>query len=327
MSLVSKLICFASAALLAAVSLVSCGSAPANTDGSDKLNIICTDFSEYDWTRAISEGAADTEVRYLLENGTDIHNYQPSVQDMLEIADCDLFIYVGGESESWVDDALKNSSGSGRRVLRLFDVLGQSVKTEELKYVMEDHEGGSHNDSGSGYDEHIWLSLRNADTICVSICDALCGLDPASSEIYRSNLDKYRAELRALDEEYRTVSDGTDSRTLIFGDRFPFRYLADDYGFDYYAAFPGCSAETEASFDTIARLSEKLNELELDTVFIIENSDDSIARSVIANSGNTSAGIETLDSIQSVSRDDIGKGASYLSIMRKNLETLKKVLY
>ena len=326
MSLISKLICFVSAAVLAAVSLVSCWSAPARTVSSGRLNIICTDFSEYDWTRVISEGSGTTDIRYLLESGTDIHNYQPSAQDMLDIAGCDLFIYVGGESESWVDDALKNSSYGSRKVLKLFDVLGQSVKTEELKYGMETHENGIHDD-GPEYDEHVWLSLKNADIICGSICDCLCRLDPANSGIYRSNLENYRGKLKALDADYRSMSDGTSSKTLIFGDRFPFRYLTDDYGFDYYAAFSGCSAETEASFDTIARLSEKLNELELDTVFIIESSDDSIARSVITNSGNTGASIETLDSIQSVSRDDIGKGASYISIMRKNLETLKKVLY
>lgn len=313
-------------AVLLTALFTGCGSSEAaKKDG--KLNIVCTNFSEYDWTKNIIGDTDSADITYLLESGIDVHNYQPSVDDMVTISNCDMFIYVGGESESWVDDALKNSSNKNRKVVKLFDTVKNELKEEELKDGMEEeHEEGSHIENEPEYDEHVWLSVRNAETMCSSICDDLCALDPDNADKYKKNLGSYTGKLKKLDESYTDMADSASSKAVLFGDRFPFRYLVDDYGLDYYAAFAGCSAESEASFETVAKLANKLDTLKLDTVFIIENSDDSLAKSIINNSKTKNAAIEKLNSLQSVTGDDITKGATYISIMQNNLDTLKKVL-
>ena len=321
MSFFYKTVSLAAAAVIAAASLTGCAGGAKKPDG--RLSIVCTSFSEYDWTRNIVGSTDSADLTYLLGSGTDIHNYQPSTRDLLAISDCDIFMYTGGSSEIWVDEALKNSRNKDMKVLRLFDALGQSIKEEELKEGMEAEDG---EDDGKEYDEHIWLSLKNAEILCGSICDTLCGADPVNAASYRDNLASYTEKLSALDAEYTEMSEKAQVKTVLFGDRFPFRYLVDDYGIDYYAAFPGCSAETAASFETVATLAGKLDELHLDTVFIIENSDDSVARSIIDNSKSRNAAIEQLNSIQSVTQKDIDGGTTYISIMEKDLETLKKVL-
>lgn len=320
---IGRTLSFAAAAVIAAVSLTAC------TDGKKKsddcrLSIVCTSFSEYDWTRNIIGSTDSADVTYLLKSGVDMHNYQPSTEDMLAVSDCDMLIYVGGSSEVWVDSALENKRNDDMKVLRLFEVLGQDIKEEELKDGMEEDE--DEEDGGKEYDEHIWLSLKNAELLCGSICEALCKKDPSNADSYRSNLESYTQKLNALDSEYAEMAENASVKTVLFGDRFPFRYLVDDYGIDYYAAFPGCSAETAASFETVAVLAQKVDKLGLDSVFIIENSDDSIARSIISSSENHNASIEVLDSIQSVTAAEAESGTTYLSIMEKNLETLKKVL-
>lgn len=318
------------AALLASVfltaTLIGCAAEKPSDNNSGRLSIVCTNFSEYDWTREIIGDTDSADIRYLLESGMDIHNYQPSAQDMMTISDCDMFIYVGGESESWVDDALKSVKNKDMKVIKLFESVGINIREEEHKEGMQEEHVHTDDDDEEEYDEHVWLSLDNAKLICSDICSSLCELDSANADKYKSNLAAYTDKLSALDEEYSDMAESADTKTLLFGDRFPFRYLLDDYGLDYYAAFKGCSAETEASFETIANLAEKMDELDLDTVFIIENSDDSIAKSIISSSKNKNAKIQKLNSIQSVTSDDISRGASYISIMNDNLDTLKKVL-
>ncbi len=314
------------AAVMFAAMFTGCGSTSA-AEKKEKLSIVCTDFSEYDWTRNIVGESGNTDITYLLSSGIDIHNYQPSVDDMMTISNCDMFIYVGGESESWVDDALKSSANKNMKVIKLFDAVQDSLKEEELKEGIEEGpEDHIHNEDEPEYDEHVWLSVRNAQTVCSAICDDLCELDPANADKYRSNLSAYSSELSSLDNAFSDMAANASTKTVLFGDRFPFRYLVDDYGIDYYAAFAGCSAESEASFETVAKLAGKLDELKLDTVFIIENSNDSLARSIINNSKNKNAAVEKLNSLQSVTDSDIAGGASYISIMQDNLDTLKKVL-
>ena len=317
------------AALLASVfltaTLIGCAAEKPSVNNSGRLSIVCTNFSEYDWTREIIGDTDSADIRYLLESGMDIHNYQPSAQDMMTISDCNMFIYVGGESESWVDDALKGVKNKDMKVIKLFESVGSNIRKEEHKEGMQEEHVHTDDDEEE-YDEHVWLSLSNAKLICSDICSSLCELDSANADKYKSNLAAYTDKLSALDEEYSDMAESADTKTLLFGDRFPFRYLLDDYGLDYYAAFNGCSAETEASFETIANLAEKMDELDLDTVFIIENSDDSIAKSIISSSKNKNAKIQKLNSIQSVTSDDISRGVSYISIMNDNLDTLKKVL-
>ena len=317
------------AAVMAAVlscSFTGCSQGELSSDPG-KIDVICTTFSEYDWTRQIVGDSKNVEITYLLDNGVDLHNYQPSAEDIMKISDCDMFVYVGGESDKWVDDALKEARNKDMQVVKLLDSIGDFAKEEEVKEGMEaEEEEEEGEDEGPEYDEHVWLSLRNAEICCEDICDSLCKLDSAGAEGYKANLAAYNAELDALDSEYMDMADNAKIKTIVFGDRFPFRYLVDDYGIDYYAAFVGCSAETEASFETIVGLSNKIDELGIDTVFTIENSDPSIAQAVIDNSQNKDRSIETLNSIQSVTADTVSSGATYISIMRQNLETLRKVL-
>ena len=317
------------AAVMAAVlscSFTGCSHGELSSD-PEKIDVICTTFSEYDWTRQIVGDSKNVEITYLLDNGVDLHNYQPSAEDIMKISDCDMFVYVGGESDKWVDDALKEARNKDMQVVKLLEVLGDFAKEEEVKEGMEaEEEEEEGEEEGPEYDEHVWLSLRNAEICCEDICDSLCKLDSAGADGYKANLAAYNAELDALDSEYMDMADNAKIKTIVFGDRFPFRYLVDDYGIDYFAAFVGCSAETEASFETIVGLSNKIDELGIDTVFTIENSDPSIAQAVIDNSADKSRSIETLNSIQSVTADTVSSGATYISIMRQNLETLRKVL-
>jgi zinc transport system substrate-binding protein len=312
--------------VLLSAALIGC-SAPKSKNNDGRLNIVCTNFSEYDWTREIIGDTDSADVTYLLESGMDIHNYQPDAEDIMTISSCDMFIYVGGESENWVSDALSNKTNKDMKIVKLFDAVNGNIKLEEHKEGMEEEEEEhDHDEDEPEYDEHIWLSVKNAEIICNDICNKLCELDSTNADKYKANLSAYTSKLQALDNDYTEMAENAKVKTLLFGDRFPFRYLVEDYGLDYYAAFKGCSAETEASFETIANLAEKLDEFDLDTVFIIENSSDAIAKSIINSSGNKKASIEKLNSLQSVTSDDIKHGASYISLMNDNLETLKKVL-
>ena len=321
----SKIMALAAAAVMS-FSMVSCDQGELSSK-PDKIEIICTTFSEYDWAREIVGGSEKVEITYLLDNGVDLHNYQPSAEDIMKISDCDMFVYVGGESDKWVNDALAESRNKDMQVVKLLDVLGDFAKEEEIKEGMEaEEEDEEGEDEGPEYDEHVWLSLRNAEICCDAICESLCKLDSEGADTYKSNLEAYNAKLDQLDAEYVDMAENAKVKTVVFGDRFPFRYLVDDYGIDYFAAFVGCSAETEASFETIVNLANKMDELNLDTIFTIENSDASIAKSVIENSKNKDRGIETLDSIQSVTEDMVSGGVTYISIMQKNLDTLRKVL-
>lgn len=323
----SKSLSLTVSAVLAASVFAGCSNTSAAKKDS-KLSIVCTTFSEYDWTKNIIGDTDSAEVTYLLGSGVDLHNYQPTAQDILTISDCDLLMYVGGESEGWVTDTLQDAKNKDMKVIRLFDVLGQSIKEEELKEGMEpeEEEEEGEEEEGPEYDEHVWLSVKNAEVICDAICDSICEKDADNADKYRANLEAYKNELKKLDEGFTEMADSAKTKTVLFGDRFPFRYLVDDYNIDYYAAFVGCSAETAASFETIAKLAEKVDELDLDTVFIIENSDDSIAKSIISNSKKKDITIEKLNSLQSVTKNDINGGASYISLMNENLETLKRVL-
>lgn len=306
----------------------------ASAGGSDKVKIVCTVFPAYDWVRELTKGREDkVDISYLLDRGSDMHSFQPTADDILSITNCDLFVYVGGESDGWARDALANVTDRDVKAVALLDAVGSDAKEEEVKEGMQaeeeehDHEEGEghdHEEEEPEYDEHVWLSLRNAEKICGVICDDLCAADASGSETYKANFSSYKGELDKLDSEFKSLADGAKTKALIFGDRFPFRYFTDDYGFDYYAAFVGCSAETEASFETITFLSKKLDELRTGVVFTIENSDQKIAKAVIESSTDSkNASIASLDSLQSVNRERVDGGATYLSLMKENYETLK----
>lgn len=292
---------------------------------SNKLNIVTTIFPTYDWVREILGAETDrAEITMLLDSGVDLHSYQPTVDDIVKISDCDLFLYVGGESDGWVDDALKNAPNKDRKVIRLLDVLGDSAKAEETVEGMQEEEHD--HEEEAEYDEHIWLSLKNAQVLVAAISEALQESDPARKDTYAANAAAYAEKLSALDGEYRAAVDSGKYKTLLFGDRFPFRYLADDYGLDYYAAFPGCSAETEASFETVSFLAGKMDALGLPCVLTIEGTQHKIAETIVQNTAQKNQQVLTMDSMQAVTANDAASGVSYLSIMEKNLSVLKKAL-
>ena len=310
--------------------LAGCGQQN-NTNKTDKLSIVTTIFPEYDWVKEIlGDTAENAEITMLLDSGVDLHSYQPTVDDIVKISDCDLFLYVGGESDGWVKDALKNAPNEDRTVINLLDVLGDSVKEEETVEGMQeedhDHEDADGHEEEAEYDEHIWLSLKNAQVLVAAISEALQKSDPARKDTYAANSEAYVEKLSALDADYQAAVDSATYKALLFGDRFPFRYLADDYGLDYYAAFPGCSAETEASFETVSFLAGKMDALGLPCVLTIEGTQHKIAETVVQNTSQKNQQILTMDSMQAVTANDAASGVSYLSIMEKNLSVLKKAL-
>ena len=290
------------------------------------MKVVTTIFPEYDWVRQIAGEEADQmDITMLLDNGVDLHSYQPTAEDIMKVSDCDLFVYVGGESDAWVDDALKQAKNKDMQVVNLLDVLGNSVKEEEVIEGMEPEEEGGEEEEPE-YDEHVWLSVKNAEVLSKAIADALEKADPDHKDVYQENVSAYSEKLKNLDAKYQEVVDGASQKTLLFGDRFPFRYLVDDYGLSYYAAFVGCSAESEASFETISFLANKVDELGLKNIMAIENSNQKIAKTIIENTKEKNQKILTLDSMQSTISDDVKNGTTYLSVMEKNLEVLKEAL-
>ena len=307
--------------------LAGCGRQNAPTASDDtKLSIVTTIFPEYDWVREIvGEKADHAEITMLLDSGVDLHSYQPTAADMIKISDCDLFIYVGGESDRWVADALQEAVNKDMVVLNLLDVLGDRVEEEKIVEGMEaDEEKGE--EDGPEYDEHVWLSLKNAETLCSAISDALQQIDPANKDTYAANAAAYTQKLAALDAEYQAAVDTAARKTILFGDRFPFRYLADDYGLSYYAAFVGCSAETEASFETVSFLARKVDELNLPCVLTIEGAQHKIAETIVQNTAEKNQRVLVMDSMQATTAQDAANGTTYLSVMEQNLSVLNEAL-
>ncbi len=311
---------------LLTVSLTGCGGKPKEASKpNEKLRIAAAIFPAYDWAKNIlGENPADAELTLLADNGVDMHSFQPSVDDILTITNADLFIYAGGESDRWVSDALKQADNPDIRIIKMLDVISSAAKEEEIKEGMQTE--AEPEEEEPELDEHVWLSLRNAESVCGAIRDGLSVLDPVNAKVYEENAAAYITKLQTLDSAYQQAISGAPLKTLIFGDRFPFRYLIEDYGLDYYAAFSGCSAETEAGFETITFLSQKADELSLPAVLTIDGSDGRIAGTIVQNTSAKDQQILMLDSMQSVSSKDIEAGKSYLSVMEYDLGILEKAL-
>lgn len=307
-----------------------------DVSGSKKKSIVCTTFPQYDWMRNVLGGYQEEfDLVLLLDSGMDLHSYQPNAEDMARIAGCDMFVYVGGASDLWVEDALKEATNEDMQVVNLMEVLGNSAKEEEIVEGMQDDEHEKEDDEkadkealeqGPEYDEHVWLSLRNARQFVTNLAAAMGKVDPEHAEEYKANGVAYNKELTALDDKYKELAQEAKTNVVLFGDRFPFRYLVDDYGWNYFAAFTGCSAETEASFETIAFLAGKIDDLKLRSVFVLENSDQKIAEAVINSSQEKSCGIISVSSMQAVTAQDVEDGVTYLSIMEDNLAAFQKAL-
>ncbi len=331
----------------AAVALFSCAFA------ASKKSIVCVTYPEYDWVMNIlGDKAASFNVTLLQNNGTDLHSYQPSIKDIAKISVCDMLVFVGGESDEWVEKAVAEAKNKNMVVVNMMEALGDKVKEEEIVEGMQaekeeeedehehehadhdddhdhddhDHDGHHHHHDEVEYDEHVWLSLRNAAALVQTLSQKISELDSANAAAYKANADAYAKELLDLDAQCKKAVAAAAKKTILFGDRFPFRYLADDYNLKYYAAFVGCSAETEASFETVIFLAKKVDELGLNAVLTIEKSDKKIAKTIVSNTKKKTAEILEMDSLQSITQKDIKAGRSYLSAMQKNLEVLKKAL-
>lgn len=315
--------------LLCMLTLTGCQSSATNADTKNdaaKKRIVCTTFPTYDWTRAIlGTHLEDFELTLLLDKGGDLHSYQPTAGDIATMISADLFVYVGGESDEWVTEVLRNAHNQDMRVVNLMETLGDAVKEEEAVRGIEEHHH-EHDSDEEEYDEHVWLSLKNASVLTKTLSDNIKQLDEANAEAYAANEKEYLVQLTALDDAYTSAVREAKRNTLLFGDRFPFRYMTDDYGLDYYAAFTGCSTETDASFETITFLSGKVDELGLHAILTIEGSDQRIAKIIKQNTRDKNQEILTMNSLQSVTAKDIEGGFTYLNAMRDNLEVLKKAM-
>ena len=359
------------AAVVTACCLSGCGQKISNTqtnengqsteiseNDSQKMKVVTTIFPEYDWVKQIAgEEASNLELTMLLDNGVDLHSYQPTADDIMKISECDLFIYVGGESDTWVEDALKEAKNKDLKAINLMETLGNSVKEEEVVEGMQEEReslGHSHEKSSKEkqeqtqkeshensqeingqkeaadeepeYDEHIWLSIRNAEIMVKNIEKAIEQLDSDNAKVYQTNAENYIKKLDTLDKQYANTIQNAKYKAILFGDRFPFRYMADDYDLKYYAAFAGCSAETMAGFETVTFLAKKADELRLPVILTIENSDGRIAEAVKSNTTKKNQKILAMNSLQSVTKEQIADGITYLQVMQENLSVLSEAL-
>ena len=303
--------------------LAGCGSEKQD-DG--KINIVCTVYPAYDFImNIVGDNVDNVNVAYLLEKGVDMHNFQPTAEDIINITSSDLMVYVGGESDSSIKDIIGSVNANSVPLLSLVE-----VKEEELLPGMEhDHE---HDESceidhehEAEYDEHVWLSVKNSIVIVDKLCEAVCAIDPDNADSYKTNAKAYTEKLTALDKKYEDMVGKAVRNIVLVADRFPFAYLADDYNLTCYAAFPGCSAETEAGFETVVFLAETLKANKLPVIFTLENSDGAVAKTV-ASSAGVSVKTGVLDSMQSVSRTQIDNGYSYIGAMEANLAALWEAL-
>lgn len=302
-------------ALVMLFSLAACSGAARRA----RVQIVTTCFPIYDWTRNIVGGTSGVEITWLMDSGVDPHSFQPTVKDLALVSDADIFVYVGGESDAWADDAAAEMRNPDAKVVSLLPQLDTALTEEAVPGAEpEDEEPGA-------LDEHIWMSLRAAQLCVTMICDALCAVDSENAETYTENAEHYCDALHELDHDYASAISESKLDTILVADRFPFRYLAEDYDLNYYAAFAGCSAETEASFQTVLGLSQKADELGLPVVLVTENGTGDIAEAVSEGS-ETEPPVRTLDSLQSVTAELDAQGVTYLSVMESNLEVLKEAL-
>lgn len=284
-----------------------------NTDDK-KFSIVTTNFPAYDFARAVAGDQA--QIKMLLKPGVDMHGYEPSPEDIIDIENCSLFIYTGGESDEWVEGILENTRNIN--TLRMMDVV-KPVEEE----IVEGMESEEEDKEEVEYDEHVWTSLRNAQLIIDAIQNRLSELYPDERASFAQNNANYKAKLADLDQKFQSIVDNSSRRTLVFGDRFPLRYFVDDYNLEYFAAFPGCSEQNEASSKTISYLVNKIKTEEIPVVLKIELTSDSIAQT-IAN--ETGAKVLVFSAAHNISAEDFKSGRTYADIMETNLVVLEEAL-
>lgn len=312
-----KIIALILAGIMALSILCACKSEDYNkTEG--KLKVITTIFPPYDFAR---QAAGDNiDLSMLLKPGMESHSFEPSPKDIVNIQNCDLFIYVGGESDEWVRTILESDDKKPKKIIALMECVDTVEENTVEGMTADEHDGG---DDEKEYDEHVWTSPKNAIIITKKITEALDELDPENKKVYDENTRQYCARLTKLDNEFRETVDSAKNKLVIFGDRFPFRYFTDEYGLGYFAAFPGCSAETEPSAATISFLIDKVKEKNIPVVFKIEFSSGKVAKTIAEPTG---AKVLEFHSCHNLDAESFNSGETYISIMTKNLKNLKEAL-
>ncbi len=308
--------------LLPALILCSCTqnvSAPVN---SSEVNILCTGFSQYDWAKNIAASVDTVNVDMLQKHGVDTHNFQPSADDIIRISNCSIIICTGGEADRPIFDILDSLGDNKPIVINMMAELEPHLISIDKNHSSQQHIHYEFSD----YDEHIWLSLKNAEILCKVISDNIISIDPDNAKTYESNTSAYLSKLSDLDKTYTDAINNSLRREIVFADRYPFAYISRDYGLTCYCAFPGCSAETDASFDTILSLSAKIDEFDLTSVMTIDRGTLNIDEAVISNSKKTDIKTLSLNSLQSVSDNEIQAGLTYISAMEENFEVIKEAL-
>ena len=298
-----------------------------NTNESDdgRIKVVSTIFASYDFARQIAGDYA--QISMLLKPGVESHSYEPTPKDIISIQECDVFIYVGGENDAWVDNILESMDTSKITIIKMMDLVDKyeeehiegmegHVHTDECH---EEHEHESHEE----WDEHVWTSPINAIEICKKITEVLCEKDEDNSVVYKSNSDKYVKELEKLDVCFSDIVKNAQRNVIVFGDRFPLRYFVEEYDLEYYAAFPGCSSDTEASAATVVFLIDKVRAESIPVVFKIELSSDSMARTIAED---TDAKVMVFNTCHNVTREEFNSGETYVSLMYRNAEALKEAL-
>lgn len=309
--------------LVMAFTFVSCADITSADDG--KLDIVCTSFAPYDWIKNIIKNSENVNLTLLNGKGTDIHSYEPSAEDIINISGCDILIAVGGAGDKWALDAASVSDETV--AVSLLGLAGFHEDYGEL--LSHDHDSEcdhSHVDSAETADEHIWMSIKNAVFFAEEIAEIICSKDEENSELYKSNLENYVNLLNQLDNEYEKAVSSSPKPVMVVADRFPFLYLTNDYGIECFAAFPGCSADTDASPETVIRLSEAVDEHNLSFVAVTENTTGKTAKAVIENTKEKNQETVVINSMQAVSEKDMEKGATYIGIMEQNLDAIKMLL-
>lgn len=373
-----KITLIAAALALCVAVLSGCSGQKTTTSAADdaandgKVKVVATIFPQYDFARQIGGDAAD--VKMLLAPGAEAHSFEPSPDDIKNIQNCDLFVYVGGENDDWVEGILESMGSDAPETLRLVDCV-DVVEEESVEGMQEEHEhadgdahehadanaheesedhaaevehvhadaaaeeteghdhaeGDAHDHEGHVHadgeeaeiDEHVWTSPKNAEAIVDAMCDKMSAASPDNAETFKANATAYKADLENLDAQFKQVVDSGNRKTIVFGDRFPLRYFVDRYGLDYYAAFPGCATDTEASADTVAFLIDKVKEDKIPVVFSIELSNGKIADTIAESTG---AERLTFNTCHNVTAEQMRQEATYLSLMTENIDVLKKAL-
>ena len=289
-----------------------------------KINIVTTVFASFDFARQVAGDNAN--ITLLIKPGSESHSYEPTPKDIIAIEECDIFIYTGGENDTWLDYILNTVDNDDIKIIKMLDLVEkyeeEHVEGMERHHHSHEHDH-SHEEGAEEWDEHVWTDPLNAIKISEKIKDVLCETDVNNKERYEENFRQYSDELMRLDSEFESIVEKSERHELVFGDRFPLRYFVEAYGLDYYAAFPGCAAESEPSAKTVAFLIDKVKEDKIPIVFKIELSNGNIANAIANDAG---VKVMTFYTCHNVSRSDFDKGETYISLMRRNLDTLREAL-